>query len=169
MNIEKYLKENYANKTKQQMAQELNMTRNQIEHRLRSLGLSRYSNKKYSIEEEQFIRQYYPSKGSKYCAISLNRSENAINKKIKKMGLVMEHSYEFMCKEGYLVNCKDRNNKIAVHRLVMEEHLGRKLTSQEIVHHINGNKLDNRIENLVVTNRRDHINTHRKDLCQHKR
>lgn len=61
--------------------------------------------------------------------------------------------------------------QMPLHRYLMEEKLGRTLLPNEVVHHINGNKLDNHIENLMVMDFSEHSrmeNLGRKLSDEHK-
>lgn len=49
---------------------------------------------------------------------------------------------------------------IKQHRYVMEAKLGRKLSANEVVHHKNGNKTDNRPENLELMKFGEHSTHH---------
>ena len=55
---------------------------------------------------------------------------------------------------------KVNGKKCDEHRYVMEQYLGRKLAFDEVFHHINGYKRDNRISNLELRTRADHSREH---------
>jgi hypothetical protein len=59
-----------------------------------------------------------------------------------------------------------RTNNQLEHRYNMEQHLRRKLGRREVVHHINRNKLDNRVENLqVFPTNEEHMKLHRREFA----
>lgn len=60
------------------------------------------------------------------------------------------------CKETTYKKCLGRH----AHRRVMENYLGRKLESNEIVHHIDGNRHNNSLSNLTILTRAEHARLH---------
>ena len=50
---------------------------------------------------------------------------------------------------------------IREHRVIMEKHLGRYMKPEERIHHLNGNKQDNRIENLQIVTIGEHNRIHK--------
>lgn len=50
-----------------------------------------------------------------------------------------------------------------LHTVVMERYLGRYLSSDEVVHHINHDRSDNRIENLQLMGKHEHMSMHMKE------
>ena len=57
----------------------------------------------------------------------------------------------------------DKRSYVLLHRLVMEEHLGRYLKKDEYVHHKDGNKLNNAVSNLELIYPQDHAKEHYKN------
>jgi len=86
------------------------------------------------------------------------KSDNvgAFNWKIEK--IVKKGSYNYAVvrnhprasKHGYVLH----------HRVVMENHMKRLLNTDEVIHHKNGDKKDNRIENLQVMTVSEHSKRH---------
>lgn len=80
----------------------------------------------------------------------LDRQQTGENNAAWKGGRYVDSGYVLVYRPDH-PNAKS-TGYIREHRYVMSEHLGRPLESDENVHHINGDKTDNRLENLELWN-----------------
>jgi hypothetical protein len=101
-----------------------------------------------------------------------NKTRENMSKAVKKRYQNGERSHSYKGgilhkPEGYILR-EDKNHPLVTgsgyvreHRLVMEKHIGRYLTKEEVVHHINDDKADNSITNLrLFTSNSEHTRYH---------
>ena len=63
-------------------------------------------------------------------------------------------------KDGYIFVMND-GQLVREHRLIMEKIIGRRLLADEVVHHKNGNTIDNFPENLELMTNSEHVKHHK--------
>lgn len=73
---------------------------------------------------------------------------------------IMNKKYVYIYKPGHPNAIGTRKLYVAEHRLVMEEKIGRYLTSEEIVHHKDENTLNNSLSNLQIMTPSEHSKHH---------
>lgn len=77
--------------------------------------------------------------------------------RFKNGGLYLRPGHKCGKKPRWVIQARD-GSCVYFARAVMEAHIGRELLPQEVVHHINRNSTDDRIENLVLfANHSDHM------------
>ena len=129
-------------------------------------GISGYKTQPASEERKRKISM--ANKGKKRTPEQIQRIKNAVQGKTlskehrKKLSLGMigkpargwkgftitTSGYKAIHKPNHFSS--DKRGYVLEHRYIIEKHLNRILQKNEIVHHLNENKLDNRIENLIV-------------------
>lgn len=93
--------------------------------------------------QEYVIRKYC----SQVCYHILNRGKQ-------------HHRYKTGFKHGHKGGYIRYTDGQYVHRVVMSEHIGRPLLTEEHVHHIDGDPTNNKIENLEIVSNSEHRKGH---------
>ena len=141
-----------------------------IHDRLRREGVEMRRPNEYPRSEKQKMHvdevlcniSYQPMKDPKVRAAI--RAKGEAKRNIDCQG--MYFGPEYYNGKGYILvyvpehPYAQKRGHVMKHRLVMEQMLGRYLTPDEAVHHINGIKTDNRPENLQLMNKKAHLQYH---------
>ena len=129
-------------------------TRNKIS--IANAGRKYSDERKQKMSEKAKGKHFSPStefKKGQNMGSKNHRWKNGEYKTSSGYIMVLQPSHPFRNYHGY----------VRKHRLVMEQHLGRYLSPIEVVHHKNGNTVDNCIENLqLFANHSDHSKLLRK-------
>lgn len=133
----------------------------------------------YNFNQEQIEyikKEWLGGKAQTQIAKEIGASQSKISRVLIEEGLFKREGFSYrqkclgqrytgICKrkDGYIYvmiypdepyyDMASKGGRVAQHRLVMAQHLGRSLTQEEGVHHKNGIKDDNRIENLQLVKR----------------
>lgn len=101
--------------------------------------------------------------------VALGFSKSAISKVGLRCGILITDKFHkgfILTHNGYILlrtpehPFADGKGYVREHRLVMEDHIGRFLRPDEIVHHTEGVKTDNRIEKLEIDSLPEHTKKH---------
>lgn len=148
-----FIRQHYTTTPHRDIADQLGRTVKSIRRRAAKIGAGRCKPKRnWSPEEDAFI---LASKGKPLADVAnaLKRDQSDTAKRARKLGFVCWRRPDggnYVDTRGYEVERFENGKAIFLHRLIAERMLGRQLYDNEIVHHINMDKRDNRRENLYV-------------------
>lgn len=159
-----FIKENYDKMSVKEIAEHLGRTQKAIRNRMEILHISlstleRNAPHKWTDYEISFIRDNFETLSDAKIGKALGLTTDMIFRKRWEMGIRINKRDPYISNE--YVYQYINGVRTPLHRYTMEQHIGRKLSKEERVHHINGDKQDYRIENLYLCeNRSEHMLVH---------
>ena len=158
---DEYIRAHYRTMSHGDIARNLGWHVGSVRRRAVRIGVAR-TLKRWTDAENQIIRAAWQA-GEQMSEVArrLGRRVTEVGPRARSIGCNPWRTPKYMHGGRPTVGC--RNGKAYyTHRAVVERDIGRRLQSNEIVHHIDGNKFNNARDNLHVFNGRSE---HRKAHC----
>jgi hypothetical protein len=153
-----YILDNYKTKSKKEFCEIFNVSLSAINHKYQRLGITEKSimgqNYPWSDDDIEYLKKYWTEKTDREIWEDLNIERfgfghYVVMRKRLQLGLVDKPRKVHQSKDGYKY-WFDYDKMVFTHREKIEQQIGRKLTSKEIVHHIDGDKSNDDLDNLYL-------------------
>lgn len=148
----------------------------------------------WTKEQLDYLKDHYASEKAEDIGIAIGRSKSSIQHKASRLNIGKDKDsffkvrskansgknsgnfkgYRRKAQKGYIARYEpdhpsaSKAGLVMEHRLVVEKALGITLPKEFDVHHINGDKTDNRIENLAIMTHSAHTIFHNKEGRKHE-
>lgn len=142
-----WLAEQLETKQQKEIADELGVSRSVVYHWVNKHGLLDELAIRRSKSIRRALAEKYPE------------GRNAENSSNWRGGIRIADGYIYQYAPWHPSATPERPH-VQEHRLIMEEKLGRLLEPDEIVHHKDGDRMNNDPDNLVVKTRGEHLSDH---------
>ena len=162
---EQFIKENYKTMTVSEIAGYFNVSQKAARGKIERLGLDLKSLNRglaavWNEEDVEYLKENWMEKQDIEIAIHLGLergfTKEVVFRKRKSMGLMGKSKRVRTEKQtGYKYHI-EYDKKVYSHRLNMEKEIGRKLLKTEIVHHIDCDKTNDDINNLLICSASEH-------------
>lgn len=155
---DEFILNNYKRLGKKELMKHFNVSKSSMDHKYARLGITEKSvmgmTYEWTNEQIQYLKDNWLYKQDKeiWHELGIDKtpfSDDVVQRKRKQLGLIGKSHRIRTDKKGYKYHI-DYDHKVFTHREKIEEELNRKLSKDEIVHHIDGNKSNDNISNLYL-------------------
>lgn len=166
-----FLFDNYKLLTYREIAITLARTLFSVQRKARTLNIKKYG---WSSSSDRFLKTRFKELTYQELATALGRKRRSVITRCQKLGLSGNAWYKArrgekhgmwkggkrLTSDGYVIYKAGALRGQHEHRAVMEQALGRPLSPGELVHHIDGNKTNNDLDNLQILTQAEHNRIH---------